>query len=387
MRWGPGRSDPRQWRRFMWGLSWRARLTLILGVFALFSTLGFFSDLVGLRSQSPWPVVVGVAVGSGLVSVGYFVGVMFGMRGIVIAVLGQVLYMVVVQRVNALIPNPPGEPTTAWMLVRAKADAIGILAGIIGAYWAFIGFISRQGVGQVRLQTEMDLARDIHTALVPPVALHSGGIEAYGGSVPSTEVGGDLVDVMPVSGGLLAVVADVSGHGVAAGTLMATVRAAVRARLAGTDHTPALGDLLTTVNQVLFEIDRPDRFTTLAALRLSERGDAEVALAGHLPVLRVRGGTIERIENRHVPLGIRNGEPYGSTTVTTTPGDLFVLFTDGVIEVDDGSGLQFGLEALESEILAHAGQPLPVLHERILARVRSHGRANDDVTLLLVKLT
>jgi len=387
MRFGPGRSDPRQWRRFMWGLSWRARLTLIVGVFAMFSTIGFFSDLVHLEHQSPWPVVMGSAATGGLIAVGYFIGVMFGARGIAIALLGQVLGMLLTQRLNALAPAPAGDLSLAWMLARARADAIGILAGIIGAYWAFIGFIGRQGVGQVRLQTEMELAHDIHAALVPPVALRAGRIEAYGVSVPSSEVGGDLVDVMPTSGGLLAVVADVSGHGVAAGTLMATVRAAVRARLAGAPDTPSLGDLLTTVNHVLLEIGRPDRFVTLAALRLPERGDAEVALAGHLPVLRVRGGVIEHIENQHVPLGVRAGETFSASRVTTAPGDLFVLFTDGVIEVEDGADNHLGLEALEAEILAHADQTLPVLHDRILARVRRHGRANDDVTLLLVKLT
>ena len=372
----------------MWGLSWRARLTLILGVFAMFSTLGFFSDLVRLQNQSPWPVVLGVAAADGLVAVGYFVGVMFGVRGVAIAVVVQALMMLlVIPRLNALAPGPAGDPSVAWMLARAKADAIGILAGIIAAYWAFIGFIGRQGVGQVRLQTEMDLAHDIHAALVPPVALHAGRIEAYGRSVPSSEVGGDLVDVMTTSGGLLAVVADVSGHGVAAGTLMATVRAAVRARLAATVATPALGELLTTVNQVLLEIGRPDRFATLAALRVPEQGDAEVALAGHLPVLRVRGGVIEHIENQHVPLGVRAGETFSAVSVTTAPGDLFVLFTDGAIEVDNWGGKQLGLAALEAEIAAHADQPLPVLHDRILARVRRHGRADDDVTLLLVKLT
>ena len=387
MRLGPGRTDPRQWRRFMWGLSWRARLMLILGVFAMFSTLGFFNDLLRLHNQVPWPVVLGTAAAGGMTALGYFVGVMFGVRGIVIAVLTQVVMTFAIQRLNALVPPLDGHPSLAWTLARAKTDAIGILAGIIAAYWAFIGFISRQGVGQVRLQTEMDLARDIHTALVPPVALHAGRIEAYGGSVPSSEVGGDLVDVMPTSGGLLAVVADVSGHGVAAGTLMATVRAAVRARLAATVATPALGELLTTVNQVLLEIGRPDRFATLAALRLPERGDAEVALAGHLPVLRVRGGVIEHIENQHVPLGVRTGETFSAVSVTTAPGDLFVLFTDGVIEVDNWTGKQLGLAGLEAEISAHADQPLPVLHDRILARVRRHGRADDDVTLLLVKLT
>ncbi len=166
---------------------------------------------------------------------------------------------------------------------------------------------------------------------------------------------------------------------------MAMVRAAVRARL-GDGATPPMADLLTTVNRVLIEIGRPDRFATAAALRL-EDGGAEVALAGHLPVLRVRNGRIEQIANQHVPLGVVEGERYCGSSVPVERGDLFALFTDGVVEVDDGTGRQLGLEALEGELLAHADLPLPELHERVLARVRSHGRATDDVTLLLMKLT
>jgi sigma-B regulation protein RsbU (phosphoserine phosphatase) len=165
------------------------------------------------------------------------------------------------------------------------------------------------------------------------------------------------------------------------------VRAALRARL-GDPHrpAPAMGELLGDVNRVLVELERPDRFATAAVLRLDERG-AEVALAGHLPVLRVQGGTVERIDNQHVPLGIRADEAYCGRAIAAAPGDLFVLFTDGVVEVDDGSGRQLGLDALESELVANAQLPLPALHEKVLARVRRHGRANDDVTLLLLRLS
>lgn len=387
LQYGPGRSDPRQWRRFMTALPWRPRIVLLIGVFAMFSTIGFFSDLVRLHAQSPWLVVVLAALSGGLIASGYFIGAMFGLRGVAAALAFQMLMMLVTQRFSDALRPTPGTPTMEWLLARVRADAIGILAGIIGAYWAFIGFIGRQGVGQVRLQTEMDLARDIHSALVPRVALKSGRVEAFGSSVPSTEVGGDLVDVIPTPGGMLAVVADVAGHGVAAGTLMAMVRAAVRARLAAANGvTPAMGDLLATVNRVLIEIGRPDRFATAAALRL-EGDQAEVALAGHLPVLRLRDGAVERIDNQHVPLGIRPGEDFCGTSVPTAPGDLFVMFTDGVVEVDDGTGRQLGLEALESELKANRHRPLAELHERVLARVRSHGRATDDVTLLLLELS
>ena len=86
---GPGRSDPRTWQRFMHRLPWRSRLVLIAGVFAMFSTIGFFSDLVRLQSQSPWVLVLIAAFSGGLIAVGYFLGAMFGIRGVALAVVGQ----------------------------------------------------------------------------------------------------------------------------------------------------------------------------------------------------------------------------------------------------------------------------------------------------------
>ena len=383
---GPGRSNPRQWRRFMLDLPWGARLSLILGVFAMFSTLGFFTDLMGLRNQNPIAAVLMMVVGSGLISIAYFFGVSYHWRWFVAGVIGQIALTVLIGRIRAHVPA--GDPSPAWLLARARLDAAGVFAGIITAYFGFIGFIGRQGVRQVRLATEMQLAREIHESLAPPIAIRARRFEAYGRSVPSSEVGGDLADLMALETGALAMVADVSGHGVAAGTLMAMVRATARARIAAPGEPGAesgLGAMLSAVNDALVELGRSNRFVTMAALWLPDDGPAEVALAGHLPLLRVREGRCERVENQHLPLGVRAGERYASRTLDALPGDLFVLLTDGVVEVEDRAGRELGLDAIERTLMAHAAAPLASIYEAVMAQVRGHGRQVDDVTVLLAR--
>jgi hypothetical protein len=383
---GPGRSNPRQWRRFMLTLPWRARLILLLGVFAMFSTLGFFVDLMGLRQQNPLIAVLIMAAGSGVVSVAYFLGVSYGWRWLALGVLGQIGLIMLIDRIRSHAPSEG--PTAAWLLARAELDAAGVFIGIMLAYFGFIGFIGRQGVRQVRLATEMQLAREIHDSLVPPIAMRTPRVEAFGRSAPSSEVGGDLADLAPLETGVLALVADVSGHGVAAGTLMAMVRATARARIAapgGPGDEGGLGEMLAAVNDALVDLGRSDRFVTMAALWLADDGMAEVALGGHLPILRVREGRCDRIENEHLPLGVRAGERFPSRGVEALPGDLFVLLTDGVVEVEDRAGRELGLEAIERTLIAHATAPLESIHEAVMRQVQTHGKQVDDVTVLLAR--
>jgi phosphoserine phosphatase RsbU/P len=282
---------------------------------------------------------------------------------------------------------PPGGPSAKWLLARAKLDAVGVLASIIAAYSGFIGFIGRQGIRQVRLATEMQLAREIHDSLAPPIAMRAQRFEAYGRSLPSSEVGGDLADLMRLETGVIALVADVSGHGVGAGILMAMVRATARARIAapGGLREGGLGEVLAAVNDALIELDRKERFVTMAALWLPDDGVAEVALGGHLPILRVREGRCDRLENRHLPLGVYASERYLSRTLDALPGDLFVLLTDGAVEVEDRAGRELGLNAIEQTIIVRAGAPLESIFEAVMEQVRGHGRQVDDVTVLLAR--
>jgi hypothetical protein len=111
---------------------------------------------------------------------------------------------------------------------RVLFDTIGILVGIgFGARFLLI-FAGTEGVASVRMQTELSLAHGIQATLVPTVSFQNASFELYGKSIPSTEMGGDLIDVIESGSGLVAYVADVSGHGLPAGQLMGMLKTAMR---------------------------------------------------------------------------------------------------------------------------------------------------------------
>jgi len=374
--------------RIMWRtMSWRSRVHLLVAIGMTFGVMGFVIDLMNLADRLPWSEVVAYATFTALVTMLMMMTILHFRRSVYLIAPFFALFFVFARRWFSAppVPLPAGLSAAQWMAERAARDGFMCLALAMGGYGLFIRFITSQGVQSVRLRTEMTLARDIHDSLVPPLTCRQGSLEVFGRAVPSTEVGGDLVDLVPMRNGALALIADVSGHGVAAGTLMAMVRAAVRTRVAGDSEGAGLGGVFATVNRVLIDLARPDRFVTMAALALRDDGSGEIALAGHLPVLRVRGGALERFENDHLPLGVRDDAEFASRSVTARAGDLFALYTDGMTEIADASGAQLGSEALESVLLARSTAPLADIHDALMQRVRAHGRPVDDMTLLLVR--
>jgi serine phosphatase RsbU (regulator of sigma subunit) len=375
--------------RLMWrGMSWRSRVHLLGAIGLTFGVMGFVIDLMNLDNRLPWAEVLAYAASTSLLTAFMMLAIIRNRAYTFFVAPALAVFFVVTRRWFAGMSEalPAGTTAAQWMVQRAARDGFACLALTMAGYALFIRFITSQGVQSVRMRTEMLLARDIHDSLVPPLTCRKGPVEVYGRAVPSTEVGGDLVDLVPIRYGALALIADVSGHGVAAGTLMAMVRAAVRTRVAGSgDDGARLCDVFATVNRVLIDLGRPDRFVTMAALLLRDDGSGEIALAGHLPVLRIRDGALERFENEHLPLGVRDGGTFAARPVTARAGDLFVLYTDGMTEIADASGRQLGAEPLEAVLLARPEAPLAELHDALMERVKAHGRPVEDMTLLLVR--
>src|SRR5262245_270984 len=234
------------------------------------------------------------------------------------------------------------------------------------------------------MSTEIALARDIHATLVPPVATATPRVELRGASYPTTEVGGDLLDVVPGDDADTVFVADVSGHGVPAGVLMAMIRSAIRVRLrAGA----ALDELVRDLNWIVYESTEPRLFATFVAMRFGA-GGVEYAIAGHPPILRVRAadGGVDRLETEPPPLGILPAHPFTARRVDAAPGDVFVLFTDGLTEVRDRNGNMLGEDGFVELVRRHAHRPLAELQTALFDAVRAFGAQDDDQTLLVVRL-
>lgn len=250
----------------------------------------------------------------------------------------------------------------------------------------FIQFVRGKERRAERAQAELDVARVIHESIVPPIALATAFADVLATSSPSTEMGGDLVDVVQRDGELDVFLADVSGHGVGAGIVMGMLKASIRTRLlaAGDD----LGLVLRDVNRVTTDLTRPEMFATLACARVRSDRNVSYALAGHLPIFRFVAAERRwtRLENEHLPLGIDADVEFTSGTLQAAHGDIFVFLTDGLVEVMDSKGQQFGLDRITSVLESTAeATPASIAHA-LLDAARSHGTQTDDQSVLVVRV-
>jgi serine phosphatase RsbU (regulator of sigma subunit) len=281
--------------------------------------------------------------------------------------------------------GPVAAPLTGEALRgRLAADVNGATTSILVSFVLLSHLIRTEGTRYGRVHAEIALARDIHRALVPRVTRRIGGFEFLGFSRASGDVGGDLIDVVESPDGWTGFVADVSGHGVAAGLLMGMVKSAGRMQLR---HGERLDGLLTLLNVVLFDLKSPAMFVTFAGLQFDRGAGLQFSVAGHLPILcyRPASGTISELSMPQLPLAMFSDRVFRAEIVAFKPGDLFVILTDGLTEVFDARDQEFGLDRVKSIVQNNGMASLEIIEEHVMAAIRGHGRQLDDQTLLLIR--
>ena len=360
----------------------KALLPLALAIGLMFSVLGATTDMLE-GARQPANIVIRNSLLSVVISLGYAFGSMRrNLPLLVVTVVVQIAWILGSRRLSgtshALLPL---EAVPA----RLEHDAAAILLAMVGSYTCFLWFMNGTAARYLRMRTEIDLAHGIHQVLVPAIDTSLGRFEFFGFSAPSGEVGGDLVDVVPLPDerGWFGYVADVSGHGVSSGVVMGMFKSALRMRLL---HDSPLSGMLDDLNAVLFPLKTGSMFVTAACIRGGGDGPLEFAVAGHLPILKVTHGTVEEITTPQVPIGMFDSYAFTSSTFTCEPGELLVLITDGLTEVFDTQDHELGIEAVKRLVADGATVPLPQLAERIVATARAHGTQIDDQTLLLIRV-
>jgi serine phosphatase RsbU (regulator of sigma subunit) len=268
-----------------------------------------------------------------------------------------------------------------WLMVSSLLT----VASLAGAFTAFAALMRFEGLRFIAAHTEIRLAREIHQSLVPAVEGRTPVLEWRGSSHPSGDVGGDLVDVVSRDGRWDAVVADVTGHGVAAGVVMGMFKTAYRGAV---DLAPDTGALATRVNGVLAPIRQPHMFVTAACLRIGEPGRIEFVLAGHPPILHLRAasGRAVWVGQSSLALALAADSAYVAQSLAVSSGDVVLVLTDGLLEVFDAGDREFGPEGIRRAAeAAGAGAPLERLEAGILDAARRHGVQLDDQTLLVLR--
>jgi sigma-B regulation protein RsbU (phosphoserine phosphatase) len=266
------------------------------------------------------------------------------------------------------------------LMIEGYAGMMAIVAG----YSLVIAFIRKEGTRIFTTIAEVKLASEVHQALVPAVSQRIGEFEFCGTSVPSGQVGGDLVDVTEHGKAWTAYVADVSGHGVPAGMIMAMVKSA--ARMGSGDGT-SLSGFLVDLNRVLMSVSAPNVFVTFACISGSTGGSIQFSLAGHLPILHFRKQlqTVEERTVSNLPLAIVTDAQFEASNIQCEEGDVLAILTDGLTEAADSREQELGLEPLKQVLLQSANHPLQQIVADLRNRALTQGKQMDDQTVLLVR--
>jgi serine phosphatase RsbU (regulator of sigma subunit) len=237
---------------------------------------------------------------------------------------------------------------------------------------------------------DLEMAHQVQQALIPQEGLILSGVEIAFAYEPVVQVGGDILDIIPLSEGrVVFFVGDAMGHGVRAALVMSIVKTALHSALQSDPHPAAV---LTSINRVLGRFFS-DSFVTAACCLLDPgRLQGELSVAGHAGPLWFRAGTEDVVQqgDSELPLGIAGDTEYNAVPFALGDGDTLVFFSDGIVEAFDPSGAQYGAERLKAQVLRYGGTSAQELCASIQRDQKRHCKDHirqDDLTLLVVKAT
>jgi serine phosphatase RsbU (regulator of sigma subunit) len=291
-----------------------------------------------------------------------------------------------------LVGTPTGQ------LGGTMAQRLPWIVGVIGVLLSVIAaFMTERLVRRRRLAETLaaenrrlygeqhGIAEALQRALLPNELPAIRGVEIEGRYLPgieSMDIGGDWYDVISYDDNhFLFVVGDVSGRGVRAATIMASLHYSIRAYAAEGDQPSTI--LAKLCN--LLDVDRDDHFATILAGYVDvDRREVTLANAGHFPPLLVGREENDYVEvETGVPIGIANPSTYAAVTFSVPPHGTLLAFTDGLVE-RRGESLDAGLKRLREAAAAENGRPLGSQLADIIAELIPHG-SNDDVAMLGIR--
>jgi sigma-B regulation protein RsbU (phosphoserine phosphatase) len=266
-----------------------------------------------------------------------------------------------------------------------------------------------------RLQSELAIAQEVQAQLFPKAISSVGTLELYGVCRPARIVSGDYYDFLSYGSEQIGIaVGDISGKGISAALLMATIHSAVRAHeqeqliavtagrlplhsgrsgsvglAIGSSPPQSPSQVLWLLNQQLYRTTQPEKYATLfLGFYDGHARQLTYCNAGHLPPLILgENGTLRRLATGGTVVGLFENVEYEEGSVQLFPGDLFVAFSDGIIEPENEFG-EFGEERLIETIEAHRSLPLDRMTDNVIAAVQDWiGSAEqpDDITLVLAR--
>ena len=246
-----------------------------------------------------------------------------------------------------------------------------------------------------RLQAELEIAREVQTRLFPRELPRLKSLDVLGVCRPAQEVSGDFFDYVELSPTRLALAfGDVSGKGISAALVMASMHSIVRTQLSllsrgNGELTLSTAELVARANQQLYAATAADKFATLFFGCYDEQESALVYTnAGHLPPFLIRGGDVRRLDVSGLVAGAFPHAQYESSKIELKAGDLFVAYTDGVTEPENAYEEEFGEQRLIEALLRHADRPIDEIIQAVMQEVMEwtgETTLQDDMTMLVAR--
>jgi serine phosphatase RsbU (regulator of sigma subunit) len=271
-----------------------------------------------------------------------------------------------------------------------RRDQLGDLAVSFNQMTESVAAMLAQVAEKEHLARELELAREIQEALLPPSSVRHGEVGVFAHFRPAAAVGGDYFDVMPVGAGrLIVAVGDVAGHGVSTGLLMAMVKSAV-ATLVREGRSGV--DLLERLNRLLLDNPHRHRTATLLLVEIDTRspeGTVRLASAGHPPAFVVGpGGVVTEAMQSALPLGHPWPDPPSEAVLPFPVGSRLVVYSDGLVEAQNAAGTAFGYDGLAASLRSHARLDAGDLLVTLLADLDQHvgpRSLGDDLTVVVIE--
>jgi serine phosphatase RsbU (regulator of sigma subunit) len=254
------------------------------------------------------------------------------------------------------------------------------------SFMILVLLLAMELIDKIKFRDELELARDLQADLIPKSPPQTDDYEIAAYNRIANTVGGDIYDFVPLADGRLAVLfGDASGHGMAAGLMMAVAHAAWRTQL---DVDPSPAPIVSSLNRILCRTGGPRSFFSACYVLLERDGTFIATVAGHPQIVKIAGGhVVERIGIGSYPLGVKPGMKWQESRGSLAFGERLLFHSDGLTEARNAGEQEFGDALVDTIVAWNASASPSALIETMIGEwnLFTGGRApEDDVSMAVI---